>query len=232
MRGYGPIGMSLVAGAAVMMLGGCGASYQARDMEIKQTMLVNPALLVKGTDGQSLYLYENPDADIKKYTKILLEPVLVSKPAELDADDLENYQKLADNAYAYLNAELKKDYPLVSRPGPEVMRVQMAIIDADTSKPVRNLLSSVNPVGMAVSAVRYGATGKQSGVGEISVEYQFTDASTGELLGAAVDRRVGGKAAQGIWDTWYNADEALQYWAQKVRYDLCAKRGGTNCQKP
>ena len=108
----------------------------------------------------------------------------------------------------------------------------MAIIDADSSEPVRNLLSSVNPVGMAVSAVRYGATGKQSGVGEISVEYQFTDATTGELLGAAVDRRVGGKAAQGIWDTWYNADEALQYWAQKARYDLCAKRGGTNCEKP
>jgi hypothetical protein len=64
------------------------------------------------------------------------------------------------------------------------------------------------PIGIGVSILKYGATGKQSGVGEITVELRVTDALTGQLVGALYDRRVGGKASEGIWDTWYNADQA------------------------
>jgi len=224
----------VMAAGTALLLGGCGASYQARSMEIKegQTLFVNPAILEKGTGDQALYRYANPKADIKKYTKVIIEPVIISKSAELDAGDLENYQKLANNAFVYLNQELSKDYQVVTSPDPQTLRVQMGITDADTSKPVRNFLSSFMPIGMGLSAVRYAATGKQSGVGEISAEFKLTDASTGELLAAAVDRRVGGKAMTGIWDTWYNADEALKYWAQRTRFALCEARGGANCVKP
>jgi PHP family Zn ribbon phosphoesterase len=220
-----------VAGIA-LLLGGCGGSYQARSMDLKQALLVNPNMLTEGTGDQALYRYENPKANFKQYTKIMIDPVLVSKSAELDADDMENYQKLANNAYVYLTQELQKDYQVVSAPEPNTLRVQMAIVDADTSKPVRNLLSSISPVGIVISLGKYSVTGKQTGVGEISAEFKIADASTGELLGAAVDRRVGGKAAQGIWDTWYNADQALQYWAKKARFVLCERRSGTNCEKP
>jgi hypothetical protein len=224
----------VISVGAALLLGGCGGSYQARSMDIKegQTLFVNPAILVKGTGDQMLYRYENPKADIKKYTKVIIEPVIISKSAELDEKDLENYQKLANNAFVYLNQELSKDYQVVTSPDPQTFRVQMGITDADTSKPVRNFLSSFMPIGMGLSAVRYAATGKQSGVGEISGEFKLTDASTGELLAAAVDRRVGGKAVKGIWDTWYNADEALKYWAQRTRFALCEARGGSNCVKP
>ena len=224
----------VISVGAALFLGGCGGSYQARSMEIKegQTLFVNPAILEKGTGEQALYRYANPKADFKKYTKVIIEPVIISKSAELDAGDLENYQKLANNAFVYLNQELSKDYQVVTSPDPQTLRVQLGITDADTSKPVRNFLSSFMPIGMGLSAVRYAATGKQSGVGEISGEFKLTDAATGELLAAAVDRRVGGKAVKGIWDTWYNADEALKYWAQKTRFALCEARGGSNCVKP
>jgi hypothetical protein len=108
----------------------------------------------------------------------------------------------------------------------------MAIIDADSSKPVRNTLSTVVPVAIALSVVKYTAVGKQSGVGEITVEMKITDASTGELLGAALDRRVGGKELTKLWSSWHNADDALQFWAKKLSFVLCDMRGGTNCVKP
>ncbi|MRR08163.1 MAG: DUF3313 domain-containing protein, partial [Deltaproteobacteria bacterium] len=165
------------------LLGGCGASYQARSVDLKST-LVNPALLKEGTDDQALYRYRNPKVNLASYTKIMIEPVTVAKDGELDADEMENYRKLANNAFVYLNEELKKDYQIVMSPEANTMRLQFAIIDADTSKPVRNLLSSVMPIGMGVSLLRYGATGKQSGVGEITGETKVTDAQTGELLGA------------------------------------------------
>jgi hypothetical protein len=234
MRGIKTATLLLMSAGTALLLGGCGGSYQARSMDLKegQTLLVNPALLEKGADNQALFRYVNPKTDIKKYTKVIVEPVIVSKSAELDAGDLENYQKLANNAFVYLNQELSKDYQVVTSPDPQTLRIQLAIIDADTSKPVRNFLSSFMPIGIGLSAVRYAATGKQSGVGEISAEFKLTDASTGELLAAAVDRRVGGKAMSGIWDTWYNADEALKYWSQQTRFALCENRGGTNCVKP
>ena len=232
MRRIRPLMFLVVAASVSLVLGGCGASYHAKEVDIKKALLVNPDILTKGTDDQALYRYDNPKADYKKYTKLRIDPVIVSKAAELNEDDLENYQKLANNAHFYLVEELKKDYSIVTTSGTDVLRLQTAILDADSSSPVINLFSSIMPVGAAISGVKYSSTGKQSGVGEITVEAKITDAKTGELLGAAVDRRVGGKAAKGIWDTWYNADEALKYWAKKSRYTLCGKRGETSCQKP
>ena len=219
--------------AFALQLGGCGVgSHQARSLDVNESPLVNPDILVKGADDQALYRYVNPKADFKQYSKLMIDPVLVYKYAELDKEELENYQKLANNAYVYLMNEMEKDYQIVKFPEPGALRIQMAIVDADSSKPVRNTLSTIVPIGMALSAVKYSATGKQAGVGEITLQLRITDANTGELLGAALDRRVGGKEVTKLWSSWHNADDALQYWAKKVSFRLCEMRAGANCEKP
>ena len=215
------------------LLGGCAGSYQGREVDIKQATLFDANILQEGKEGQSLYRYVNPKADIKQYSKIYVDKVLVRKDGQLDAEELQNYQNLTYNAYVYLNQELAKDYTMVLTPEPGAMRIQMAIIDADSSKPVRNTLSTFVPVGMVLSLVKYSATGKQSGVGEISVEMLITDATTGELLGAALDRRIGGKEVSKLWSSWANANAALEYWAQQLRFVFCDMRGGgVKCVKP
>jgi len=225
------IRFALVATVA-LQLGGCAASLPGRTVDIRESPLVNPEIFVKGTDDQALYRYTNPMADIRHYTKVIIDPVIVSKDGELDKDELANYQKLANNAYIYLTLELGKSYPIVTSPEPGTMRVQMAITDADSSKPVRNTLSTFLPIGMAASLVQYSATGKPRGVGEITSAMKITDASTGELIGAALDRRVGGKELTKLWSSWYNADEALKYWAKRLSFVLCDVRGEANCVKP
>jgi hypothetical protein len=223
----------LIAVVMSMLFSGCGVgSHQARDVDIQNAFLVNPGILVKGTDDQALYRYVNPKADVKKYTKVIIDPVIVQKDGELDQDELQNYQTLANNAYVYLTQELEKDYQIVKDPKPGSFRIQMAIIDADSSKPVRNTMSTLIPVGMVLSAIKYGATGKQSGVGEITVEMKITDAASGELIGAALDRRVGGKQLTKLWSSWNNADDALQYWAKKLSFVLCGMRGDRDCVAP
>ncbi len=226
------MGTTVAFFALAVLLGGCGAGMQARSVEVKQSLLVNPSILKKGTGDQALYRYVNPKADPKQYAKIMIDPVLIEKQGELDADERENYQKLANNAYVYLTKELQQDYRIVQSPEPGTMRVQMAIIDADSSKPVRNVTSTLIPIGIGISLVKYGATGKQSGVGEITAEFKLTDAMSGELLGAGLDKRVGGKDVKGVFDSWHHADAALEYWAQRLRFVLCTGRGGTNCVKP
>ncbi len=225
--------MFVVLVAAAFQFGGCATgSYQARGVEVKNSPLVNPDILVKGTDDQALYRYVNPRADFKQYDKIMIDPVLVLKDGELDKDELADYQKLANNAYVYLAKELEKDYRIVASAAPGTLRIQAAIIDADSTKPVRNTLSTLMPIGIGISLVKYAATGKQSGVGEITAEMKLTDASTGELLAGALDRRVGGKEISEMWTKWRNADDALQYWAKRTSYALCDARGGMNCVKP
>jgi hypothetical protein len=88
------------------------------------------------------------------------------------------------------------------------------------------------PIGIGISAIKGATTGKQTGVGEITAEFKITDAMTGELLGAGIDRRVGGKDPGGMFDSWYNADAAMKYWAKRVRYVLCTEGGRADCVKP
>ncbi|MEW6077892.1 MAG: DUF3313 domain-containing protein [Thermodesulfobacteriota bacterium] len=226
-------GKWLMAAAMIMLLGGCAVgSYQARDVDTRNAVLVNPKILVKGSGDQALYRYVNPKKDIKKYNQVIIDPVIVQKDGELDKDELQDYQTLANNAYVYLTQELEKDYQIVKDPKPGSLRIQMAIIDADSTKPVRNTMSTLIPVGMALSAIKYGATGKQSGVGEITVEMKITDAASGELVAAALDRRVGGKQLTKLWSDWNNADDALQFWAKRLRFVMCDMRGGKDCVAP
>jgi hypothetical protein len=222
----------LVGCLICLLLGGCRAGMQARNVDVKEALLVNPSILEKGSGDQTLYRYVNPKTDIKQYTKIMIDPVLIQKQGELSAREQENYQKLANNAYIYLIRELQHDYRIIQNPEPGTMRVQMAIIDADSSKPVRNITSSVIPIGIGISLAKYAVIGKQSGVGEITGEFKVTDAMSGELLGAALDKRVGGKDIQGVFDIWHHADDALQYWAKRLRYLLCMGRGSAGCAKP
>jgi hypothetical protein len=226
------IAMAVMGTLMAALLGGCAGSYQARSMDIKGSTMVNPDLLEKGKDDQMLYRYVNPKADFKQYTKVIVDPVLILKDGELDKDELENYQKLSNNAFVFMTKELEKSYQIVQVPEPGTMRITMAITDADSSKPVRNTLSTFVPFGIGFNILKYAATGKQIGVGEVSAEMKITDATTGELLAAALDRRVGGKDIAKLWSSWYNADEALKFWSMRLAYVLCQDRGGANCVKP
>jgi hypothetical protein len=233
MKRIATAGMFVMLVAAALQFGGCAASYQARSVELKESSpLVNPELFKEGQEDQALYRYVKPGVDVKSYTKVMIDPVLIMKDGELDKDELENYQKLANNGFIYLTQALEKDYKIVTAPEPGTFRVQMAIVDADTSKPVRNTLGTFFPIGIGISLVRLAATGKQTGVGEITAEMKFTDATTGELLAAALDRRVGGHKVSKLWSSWYTADEALKFWAQQMSYALCKARGDANCVKP
>jgi hypothetical protein len=84
-----------------------------------------------------------------------------------------------------------------------------------------------------LSQVRGLITGKPGFVGEASAEAKVTDGQTGDLLIAAVDRRVGGKSIAGApIDSWDDVRKAYQYWAQQFRYRLCVERGDTGCTPP
>jgi hypothetical protein len=225
--------MTTLAVLAAALLGGCAGSYQARSVDLKpDTILVSPDVYQKGTGDQVLYRYVNQAVDWKQYDKVMIEPVVIYKEAELDKDQLQNYQLLANNAYNYLTKEMGTQATIVTTPEPGTIKFQLAIVDAEKSAPVRNIISTIVPQAAVISGLKYLVTGKMMAVGEITAEARLTDAMTGQLLGAGYDRRVGGKDLGESFNGWYNADSAMQFWAKKAAWFLCDSKGGTNCVKP
>jgi hypothetical protein len=82
-----------------------------------------------------------------------------------------------------------------------------------------------------VSEAKNVFTGKPSFVGEAGFEGRLTDAHTGELLGAAMDTRVGGKTIKGL-DSWADVKKAMDYWTEGFAYSMCTLRERTDCKAP
>jgi len=217
---------------AGLLPAGCAPSLQAKNVDVGQAVLVDPSILEKGKEGEALYRYVNPKVDWKKYDKLILDPVIVYQKAAMDAETRRNFQTLANNAFVFFTKELQKVVTIATVPGPGTLRLQFAIVSAEKSGAVSNFMTTIVPVGVVLSAGKYAATGKPMGVGDITGEMRVTDASTGELLAAALDKRVGGKQLRGVFNTWQDADSGLQYWAELARYRLCTFVSFEVCEQP
>lgn len=220
-----------------VLLAGCAGSKQARDVTTSG-FLGDYSKLVRGEEGQELYRYNNPKVNWASYKKILLDPVMIWRGSEdpQKTPPAEDLQRLADFFYSALFNELKKDYVMVSKPEPETARVQVAIINAEKTNPALATVSSManpfNPLFWG-SLGKNMITGKPFGAGDTAVEGKVTDALSGELLGAAVDRRVGGGSmSTEKFSSWGEVEDALTYWARNSRYRFCMARGGKDCEKP
>jgi len=224
-------GRCLMFAATALMLGGCVTTKEARDVEAKG-ILFDPAILNKGEGDQSLLRYQNEKINLKDYPRVLIAPVKFYKPANATAEELADLQKLANNFNYYLFQELSKDYNVVLSPVTATLKIETAISEADKSNPTMDFISTLMPIGLGISLIKDAATGKPLNVGEISGEFKITDATTGELIAAAVDRRVGGKTFKGMFSSWGDANSAMEYWAIKLRYMLCLNRKDTSCVKP
>ena len=143
---------------------------------------------------------------------------------------------IAGSFYALLYQELAKDYEMVSEPGPKTFRLQAALTDAEQSYPALDIVSSVPaPLNIAfvASTIQTPTTGKPLFKGTASIEGKLMDAESGEILAAAVDRRVGGRFLDAeVFDSWNDVHGALKYWSQLTRFRLCQLRKQTNCVSP
>ena len=223
-----------VALFALALVQGCAPTKQARDAGASGFLGTDYARLKEGGEGQALLVYTASDANWARYDKVRLDPVTIWIAGESAFEGISaaDRQMLADDLYTPIHKELSQDYQLVDTVGPGVMRIQVALTDAEASSPVMDTISTGVPIGLAISQTTGLITGKPTFVGETQAEAKVTDGETGVLLSAAIDRRVGGKSISGSVDSWGDVHAAFDYCAKQLRYRLCSERGGQNCQKP
>ncbi|HSE60139.1 MAG TPA: DUF3313 domain-containing protein [Nitrospiraceae bacterium] len=228
----------------VLLLYGCPATKQARTVERLGFLKDLYPVMTEGNEsaGESLLIYKNPTVaqlPPHSYTKILLDPVLIFRGPESKMRGISQAQAqlMADTFYALIYQELSKDYEMVDKPGPSTLRAQVAMTHLEESWPMLDVVSAVpapTNARAAGSLLKNLATGKPAFTGEAVIEAKVTDAETGEVLRAIVDRRVGAKRLDAeSFNSWADVYESLRYWAENGRYQLCkARQPGTDCPKP
>lgn len=209
------------------MLGGCTTTMQTRSVE-PSGFLDDYAQLREGKGKEAQLVYVNEGADFSNYTKILMDPIELhavpdSKLAKLDQEDQE---ALLNYFHASVHDHLQGDYVFVEEPGPGVMRLRLAVTEAHGSKPVANTISTLIPIGLAVSTVKAAATGVHLAVAETQAEMELTDSQSGERLAAAVDARAGRKFTFRFdkWSKYAQVRDAFDYWAERIDNRLAEMR--------
>jgi Protein of unknown function (DUF3313) len=213
------------------MLVGCGTSRRANEVE-PQGFLGDYSMLTPGEEGQAVLRYVNRDADWARYDKVLVEPVVVlGSPGTQDIPE-EDLQTAANFLHAQLRQELGKDFELVDTAGPDTLQVAAALTDAEPANQTMVVVSTVVPFAMATSGAYEYITGNPSFQGEAAAEAKITDAETGELLAAAVDKRMGGRTLASAETSWTDVNNILVYWAQLTRFRLCEHQERAGCKPP
>jgi hypothetical protein len=186
------------------------------------------ALLTPGetAKGQAGLRYFNPAAQWRQYSKIIIEPVTfwgdeTSKVPPSDQQALTTYFNGA------LEKEFGQKFPLVATPGPGVMKLQVAITDAEAATPGLRTVSLIVPQARLLSTVGSLATGKQVFAGSLQAEAKLRDAATGQLLAALVARGAGGGSVKAAaqWE-WGDAENAMDLFARRMARGLSALTTG------
>lgn len=225
--------VGLIGLAVLLAMGGCAKIKQAHRVE-KSGFLPPEAYgkMTKGKEGEPALYYMARDTKWESYDKIMLDPIQIWRGKELSNIPREDVQRFANNFYIILYTELSHDYQMVDKPVLGALRLQVAITRAEERWSTLDTVSTVHPGMIISSSVKEFVTEKPSFVGEAMMEGKISDAHTGKILVAAVDRRVGGKSIDKGLDSWAAVHYAMEFWAKKLRWRLCELRKGSNCVDP
>jgi hypothetical protein len=126
----------------------------------------------------------------------------------------EDAQALCNYLYQALLEQLATKFTIVDTPGPGVIKVQTALTDAESAVPVLRTVSMLIPQARALATLKYLATSSYPFVGGAQGELEGTDSRTGQVLGAALDRQIGGGSLQTAaqWQ-WGDAKNSMDRWA-------------------
>jgi hypothetical protein len=207
----------LTALCITFVASGCYVTQQASLESVKKSgFLGDYSRLTPGNTekGQALLRYLNPAANWRQYNKVIIDPVTFWGD---DKSKISPDTQLA--LTTYFHAALEKDcagkLQVVDQPGPGVMKLQVAITDAESATPVLRTVSLVVPQARVLGRLGSLVTGSFAFSGEAQVEARLTDASTGQTLAEVVDKRLGGNnvKAAAQWQ-WGDAENAMDAWAQ------------------
>jgi hypothetical protein len=182
--------------------------------------------LCPGPEEGAKMRWLKPGVDFGQYDRVMVDSVIfyLSDESEHKGIDGNEMKELTDTFNQEIVSALKDKYPIVSEPGPDVLRIRIAITEIKQSNPGLSTVTSVIPIGLGVSLVKKGATGSYTGSGETGVEVMVLDSMTNEVIGAAQDERTAGFSER--FSKWGSAKEEFKFWAERLVFFMESARSG------
>lgn len=164
-----------------LLLTACTVTQKAplEQSEIRCGLLANEChKLQPGGKDQASFRYINPGAQWRQYSKVLIEPVTFwgGESTSVSAAD---QQALLNYFSQQLREQLGKKFQIVEQPGPGVMKITVAMTDAEAATPVLRSISMFVPQAHMLSNLKYLATGTFPFVGGAQGEAKITDSVSG-----------------------------------------------------
>jgi hypothetical protein len=187
--------------------------------------------------GQAGHFYNDPSLRevFPTYTKVIIDPVMWFRGEEAKTGGVA--QEDAQNLVNYMHNKLYlafKDsgFEIVDTPGPNTVRFKVALSSLQERWVGLDVVSTIVPQLHATGELKGFVTGKPSFVGAAVVQFKASDAKTGKILAAGVDRRVGGKTLSKGFDKWADVINIMDYWGGLVQLRICKMRGRADCPAP
>jgi hypothetical protein len=227
----------------IMVQGGCSTTVESKPSAataLEQGQPLPPAVtgflgpdasrLQPGGNGKAALIWVNPDTQWAQYTKIYVMPVefWASQDSKVSPND---QTMLTSYFYNQLVTTLSKNFSIVNQAGPGVLVLRVALMDATTATPGLRSISVVIPQARILNGLQSLATNSYAFVGSAEAEMMATDGATGTVLAEAVDQRAGGLGIKGAASfQWGDAENAMDYWAERISERLLALQGRTPAQ--
>lgn len=214
----------------LMLVAGCATTQRlaVQDQPAVCQFLGDEACeaLKPGAKGEAGLRYVNPNAQWTQYDKAIVEAVGFFS-SDVDKVPPKEQEALTALFHQSLTEALAKRYEIVEERGPGVMQVQVAIMDAEAATPGARSISMVIPQTRLLASGASLVTGKYPFSGEGQASVKVTDAVTGQILGAAVDRRAGGGSVKtaAVWE-WGDVENAIETWSEMISNALYAYTSG------
>jgi len=216
----------------VLGLDGCATKTASLEFS---GFLGNYTGLRPSPDESGAWSYRKPDANFKRYTNIILDPLVIwpSQHSAYGGVDALTAWKLALAFQDRMSQALAGGYRIVKEPGPGVLRLRAALTDVMLEHPK---LASPGPLLPLANDILIQASEKISGMnaleGEAAIEAELLDAESQERLAAYVEKRVSSKVLlTQDKDSLGPVLEIFDYWSRKLRQRLDEERGLREYQK-
>ena len=233
---------------AAIFLGACSSTKLMSHYK-NSGFLGDYSKLQPDPDDSGAEIWIEPGFKLKDYDKILLDNIIVWYKDKADYKEIHasKLKILTDYLHTAITNTLGTDYPVVTEPGPGVLRIRVAITELVPTKPEMSVVVLVLPYAtiadLCASTTTKGGFGSSPYVGDAAIESEFLDSMTNERMIAYVDRRIGKKydydfhrgpvtfvsqaavSYAEAYTLWSYTKEAFDYWARELKARLDKAHG-------
>lgn len=212
--------MKAIAGFALCLCLALAVGCSSKSKPTESGFLPDYAKLKPVANQPEARMWAAPGVSLSNYDQVIVDSVQLRLPAEktkVKAEEVRELQALTVYFRNVIVQALKDRYPVVDVPGQRTLRIRSAISDVVRASPVRNVMTSVLPIGIVLNLGSEMFSGKGMGVAEVAIEIEALDSLTGQSLAAFTDRKVGHKYDVKGASELGQVKKGLDEWAAAIR---------------